>query len=109
MMLVDHLYEDAKGLSVRQHNHIFSLQYLIGCYHGSHPSICIKVKDKGKDIYELKEEVQCYQGEPLDQETYLTSLSGIQTDAVTEAISNYSAGAQKNNVYNFLLCPPPYC
>lgn len=86
---------------------MLSLQYLFEYFRGSHLNhhMVDKTYSRGackEGHTNLEGEVQRYKREPLDPKGYQAGLSGINTDAVTDAISNI----HMNGVLE--VHPPPY-
>ncbi|KAM7349824.1 uncharacterized protein ACRADG_008603 isoform 1-T6 [Cochliomyia hominivorax] len=94
MSSIHHLHEETKILPIREHNEMLSKQFLLGCHRRDHPNFNITQlelppRHVRKDIRIHEYSIQRYMQDPLDQNSYMTALNDIHSDASNSAVSSY--------------------
>ena len=96
---VAELHQEARGLSVCQHNELISQQFAIACHLPQHPchQLCHRPPDDRPErrrslIGRIKPNIQQYLAdEPLNNTSYKSAISIIHQDAVRTAIESSSS------------------
>lgn len=94
MSSIQHLHEETKVLTVKEHSQMLTKQFLLGCHRRGHPNHHLTELDPPprhvrKDLRIFEGAVQGYVRDPMNETSYRAGLNDIHRDTVNDATNSY--------------------
>ncbi|XP_037819861.1 uncharacterized protein LOC119609216 [Lucilia sericata] len=94
MTCEEHLHDETKMLSVKEHNIMLSKQFLLGCHRRGHPNHHLTELEPPprhvrKDLRMYESDIQEHLDDIEDESSYRTALNTIHQQAVEDSINSH--------------------